>query len=585
MKPSGPQAVVASEGAKCADGIATALLEAGTNLLFGVPGGGSNLDLVGAVQRLGGRFVLGHGESAAAIMAATYGELTGLPGACVVTRGPGAASAVNGVAHALLDRAPLVIVTDGFARGDRARVTHQRLDHRALFEPVTKWSVEIGSDDAYEATREAIALACRPPQGPVHLDVVLDAPARTPERAARREGVPQPADRARAIELLAGSRRPVITLGVGARRAAESVRTALQPLTCPILTTYKAKGVVPDTWPTAAGLLTGATIEAPILEQADLIVAIGLDAVELIPAPWPYAAPVLALSEWPRGDVFLGPMLELVAPLDSLLPLLEPLRRLAPPLRPPREFAASALQALDVPVAGLAPQDVVRTARAIAPPGTVATVDAGAHMLVAMPYWLVDSPSDALISSGLATMGFALPAAIAAALLDDGKRVLCLCGDGGLGMTLGELETLSRLGLPVTVVVFNDSAFSLIEIKQGPSQGGPEAVRFDRTDFAAVARGCGIPARTAGDIDELDAGLREALSRQGPSLIDVAIDPAGYRGVLEAIRGASARASAGAIRSIMNRRRTCTEMTNAPSASDVTAIPTTTESPPGDVPR
>jgi acetolactate synthase-1/2/3 large subunit len=585
LKPSGSPTIATGGGAKTAVGIAAALSEIGTDVLFGVPGGGSNLDLVGAVQRSGGRFVLGHGESAAAIMAATYGELTGRPGACVVTRGPGAASAVNGVGHALLDRAPLVIVTDGFAHRDHARVTHQRLDHHALFAPVTKWSAEVGPEDAYDTAREAVALACRSPQGPVHLDVVLDTPARAaPPPAGERPPVGA-GERARAAELVAGARRPVVALGVGARRAAATVRAALEPLGCPILTTYKAKGVVPESWPTAAGLLTGATIEAPILEEADLIVAIGLDAVELIPAPWPYAAPILALSEWPRTDAFLQPELELVAPLDALVALLEPLRALPLPSRPPREAAAAARRALDVPVDGLGPQDVVRTARALAPPGTVATVDAGAHMLVAMPYWLVDEPDEVLISSGLATMGFALPAAIAAALVGGGRRVLCLVGDGGLGMTLAELETLKRHDLPVTVVVFNDSALSLIEIKQEEGQGGPPAVRFDRTDFAAIARGCGIPARPARDVDELAAALGEALGAGGPSLIDATVDPAGYRAVLEAIRGARARASAGASSSMRKSRMTCTETTNGPSAPEVTEIPTTTESPPGDVAR
>jgi acetolactate synthase-1/2/3 large subunit len=537
MKPTVTPAATAGESAGIAAGIATAMSEAGTDVLFGVPGGGSNLDLVGAVQRLGGRFVLGHGETAAAIMAATYGELTGTPGACVVTRGPGAASAVNGVAHALLDRAAMVIVTDGFSRRDRPRVSHQHLDHRALFEPVTKWSVEVGSEDAHEVAREALALACRPPRGPVHLDVVLDSPRATMPCEPSLPPALGPAELERARALIAKARHPVVAIGVGARGAAANVRAALEPLKCPIVTTYKAKGVVPESWATAAGLLTGATIEAPILEQADLIVAIGLDAVELIPAPWPYSAPVLALSEWPQVDSFFRPALELVAPLETLLPFLEPLRFLPAPPRRPREYLVAGLAALDVAADGLRPQDVVRTARALAPPGTIATIDSGAHMLVAMPYWLVEAPGEALISSGLATMGFALPAAIAASFTREGSRVLCFCGDGGLGMTVSELETLSRFALPVTVIVFNDSALSLIEIKQEDGQGGADAVRFGRTDFAAIAQGCGIASGTARTVDELTNALRDALIDGGPSLIDVAVDPTGYGAVMRAIRG------------------------------------------------
>jgi acetolactate synthase I/II/III large subunit len=531
----------ARQGALIASDIASALSEAGTNLLFGVPGGGSNLDLVGAVQRLGGRFVLGHGESAAAIMAATYGELTGRPGAVVVTRGPGAANAVNGVGHALLDRTPLAIVTDGFSLQSRSRITHQRLDHRALFEPVTKLSIEVGPKDAREATREALAFACHPPQGPVHLDIVVDAPRQELPNRGHPSPVP-PDDWKRAMELVAEAQRPVVLVGVGARRSAERVRATLEALPCPILTTYKAKGIVPESWSTAAGLVTGALIEAPLLQSADLIVGIGLDSVELIPAPWPYDSPVLALSEWPRADDFFEPTHELVAPLDDLLPLLKPLGRLDHP-EPPRNHLISGLDALDIEVEGLAPQEVVRIARELAPPGTIATIDAGAHMLVAMPYWLVDEPDEALISSGLATMGFALPAAAAASLVRETRRVLCLCGDGGLAMTIAELETLRRFSLPVTVIVFNDSLLSLIEIKQGAGQGGDDAVRFRRTDFEAIARGYGLSARSAETPDELASVLRELLTTDGPSLIDAKVNPAGYGRILRAIRGPGSAAA------------------------------------------
>ena len=150
-------------------------------------------------------------------------------------------------------------------------------------------------------------------------------------------------------------------------------------------------------------------------------------------------------------------------------------------------------------------------------------------MLVAMPLWHVDEPGEALISSGLATMGFALPAAIAAAVARPGRHVVCLVGDGGLGMALAELETVARLGLPIVVVVFDDAALSLIRIKQAPEgHGGEPAVRFRDVDFAAshapsASRPSGSRSATA-----LARALREALARPGPSLIDAVVDPSGY---------------------------------------------------------
>jgi acetolactate synthase-1/2/3 large subunit len=184
----------------------------------------------------------------------------------------------------------------------------------------------------------------------------------------------------------------------------------------------------------------------------------------------------------------------------------------------------------------------VEVARARAPAGTIATIDAGAHMLVAMPLWEVERPGEALISSGLATMGFALPAAIAAAIARPDRHVLCLTGDGGLGMALAELETLVRLQLAVVVVVFNDRALSLIEIKQAAEgHGGSGAVRYGATDFAGVARAVGMPGRRVDDARALTELLDEAFRRGGPSLVDAVVDPSGYPEVLEATRGRAPR--------------------------------------------
>jgi acetolactate synthase-1/2/3 large subunit len=306
-------------------------------------------------------------------------------------------------------------------------------------------------------------------------------------------------------------------------------------LACPVLQTYRAKGIVPETAPYAAGVITGATIEAPVLRAADLVVAIGFDPVELIPAPWPYPAPLLALSEWPLADPYFRPAAAAVGPLAALLDLVAGL---------PAGTGAGARQAylgardeLRIPAAGLAPYEVVDAAAATRPAGGF-TVDAGAHMLVAMALLDAEAPDTVLVSSGLATMGFALPAAIAAALARPGRRLVCLTGDGGLGMALAELETLARLRLPVTVLVFDDAALSLIAIKQRRSgQGGAAAVNHRPVDLAAVAAGFGVEARRATTAVELAAALE--APGDGPLLVDAVVDPQPYRAVLAAIRGGS----------------------------------------------
>jgi acetolactate synthase-1/2/3 large subunit len=521
---------VTRAAAALADVIARGLADAGTRVVYGMPGGGNNLEVIGACERAGLRFVLVHGETAAAIMAGVDGELQHAPGACVVTRGPGIASAVNGVAQAMLDRQPMLVISDAVRVRDRARVSHQRIDQDALLGPVTKWSVSIGLDGATEAVAAAIRIASEQPQGPVHLAFVPDAP-----RAAipPSSGVIRSGDVARARALLSGSSRPVLAIGVGARHAVAPLRALLADAPWPVLTTYKAKGLVAESSPGFAGLLTGATIEAAVLDAADLIIGVGLDPVELIPAPWPYRAPLLTLAEWPIDDAYLTPELELVGPLDELLALVAD--ELPRGERLPRVAGGPSIRVATVE---LAPHEVVETARELAPPGTIATVDAGAHMLVAMPLWHVDEPGEALISSGLATMGFALPAAIAASIARPDRHVVCLVGDGGLGMTLAELETASRLALPIVVVVFDDAALSLIRIKQAPEgHGGDPAVRFRDIDFAGIARAVGIPAARVEEREALADALREAFARPGPSLIDAVVDPSGYASVLEAIRG------------------------------------------------
>ena len=567
---------MSDDSATMAAAVAAALRTAGTDAVFGVPGGGSNLDVVGAVEATGGRFVLTHNETAAMIMASAAAEVTGRPSAAVVTRGPGAASATNGAAHALLDRQPVVLITDCVTAADRDRVSHQRLDQSRLLGAVTKASLTLGPHDAGAVAAAAVTLACSGRPGPVHLDMdptaaatgsfagsrshpearhddpsVASATVGSAPGLERRPPDPTALEAARAA--LRHAHRPVVVAGIGAvalprRRRSDAiaaVRRFVGPAV-PTLTTYKARGIVADSSPAAAGIATGATIEAPVLADADLIIGVGLDPVELIPGPWPYAAPMILLGAWPTDDsTYFGERVvaEVVGDPASILDQLAPDLPFDgdPSAAAQHREAARARVLAAVPASaqqGLLPQQLVTIAREVAPPGTIATVDSGAHMLPAVPLWHVDEPGELLISSGLATMGFALPAAVAAALVLPGRHVVCFTGDGGIGMVLAELETLARLGLPVVVVVFNDAALSLIGIKQrAEGHGGEGAVRYAPIDFAAIGAAAGLTAARVDDPDAYRAAFHDALDRQGPTLLDVAVDPRGYAAVLEAIRG------------------------------------------------
>jgi len=537
-----------------------ALARAGTRLMFGVPGGGPNLDVVGAAAAAGMPFVLAHGETAATIMAATCADLTGAPGAVVVTRGPGLASAVNGIAHAALDRLPVVVIADTVPAHQRDRVSHQQLDQAALGRSVAKVALTAGAGRAGPAADLAVRLALAAPAGPVVINMDPSVgEVRAGVGAACGAAPPAPlagADAARhelaplAAALRAG-RRPVLLLGPGALAHAAAVRDALTGSGIPTLHTYRARGILPDGGAEAAGLVTGGTMEWPLLAASDLIVGLGVDPAEMIPAAWDYAARAIMVAETSAGAAEAGRYFTgataLAAPLGAAIALIAAHRHHGgwPPAagRAAKTRALTGLQEAARAAPGLlSPQDVVTTIRAQTPPETIATVDAGAHMLVAMPLWEVDEPHRLLISSGLATMGYALPAAIAAALCTPGVPVVAFTGDGGLGMTLMEIETAARLRLRVVVVVFNDATLSLIKIKQRPAgHGGPEAVGYQPTSFAAAATALGAAGAAVSDAAGLATELAAALNRNGPTVIDASIDPATYPAVMDLTRGEAGR--------------------------------------------
>jgi len=295
-----------------ATAIVTALAAAGTRVMFGVPGGGPNLDVVGAAAAAGLNFVLTHTETAAAIMAATSADLTGAPGAVLVTRGPGLASAVNGIAHAALDRLPLVVISDTVRAAEAGRVSHQRLDQGALGRSVAKAAVAVGGDRAAQMAERVVSQALAVPPGPVIALMDDGTPADLAGSAGdmahdghrpgdpHADGLGWPADDlAPLAAALRQARRPVLLLGAHARTHTAAIRAAVVGRGIPALHTYRARGIVPDSAGEAGGLVTGGTMEWPLLAQADLIIGLGVDEAEMIPAAWDYAAPTVLVGGWP----------------------------------------------------------------------------------------------------------------------------------------------------------------------------------------------------------------------------------------------------------------------------------------------
>ncbi len=520
--------------ASVAGRLVAGLKEGGANRLFGVPGGGPNLHKIGAAAELDMPFVLCHSETAACIAASTYGLLSGSAGVAVVTRGPGVASAVNGMAQATLDNQPLVLVGDTVAHADRSWVGHQEFDQPAVMRPVTKWSGTVGRSRTARAAQAAARLAASHPQGAVHIDmdgtVSGEMPPDPPALPSRR---PVPAA---VRDLARRARRPLLILGTGALGWIEDVRRIVATTGCPALTTYHAKGLIDEATPEFGGLFTSSILEAPLLERSDLVLAVGVDPVEPLPRPFGYEAPVVEINPWPHSRRFFPGEAVVTGPAGPLL------ESLAPDLSRNRwEPGAGqtawrlARESLWQDGPGFTPHQAVQAVAewTAARDGATVTLDAGAHFLVAMPFLEVSEPRRTLISNGLSTMGYALPAALGAALARPGTPAVCLTGDGGLGMALAELETLARTAADVVVVVFNDAALTLIELKQLPGQGGSPAVRYLTTDYAAVARASGME----GVIAENREQFRRALRGPRPRLIDARIDPTAYGPVIRAARG------------------------------------------------
>lgn len=531
-----------------ADALAAAFAAAGTKRLYGVPGGGSSLDLIAAAKARGLDFVLARHETSAVIMAATEAELSGAPGVALCTRGPGVGNAANGMAHAALDRAPVVLVADGFAPAERAFATHQYFDHAAMLAPVTKAQLSVGQMAAGEAATRAIEAAMAAPRGAALIELSGGAarqPAALPEPAPHpAPRSPDPAAIAAARRVLAAARRPVVVAGLEAMDMAPELRALVATLGCPVLVTYKAKGVVPDADPHFAGIFTCGAAEGPVLDRADAVVMVGADPVEFIPKPWRWPVPVIEVATAPRRLPYAAPAAALSGALaPAVAALAEAATRSA---WDPAEIAAlregwlRALANDPRRSAGLGPQRVVEIAQEACRKAGFdprVAIDAGAHMFPATTCWQCERPGDLLISNGLATMGFAVPAAIAAALHDPARGALAFTGDGGLLMGLGELATAAVLGARLVVVAFNDATLSLIDIKKEKRDLPDGALGWPRADLAGAMRSMGGIGLHADTEAELAAAMAEACATRGPVLIDVAVDPSGYPAQIKALRG------------------------------------------------
>lgn len=528
-----------------ADIIAARLAAAGVRHAFGIPGG-EVLVLVDALERAGIRFVLTKHENAAGFMAEGAWHATGAPGVLVATVGPGIANAFNVVENARQDRVPLIAIAGSVDAAEALSYNHQVFDHGAVLAHSCKasFTAQHGAVDVMIDKAVGLALSGRP--GPVHIDLPIGLADRDqPAPRAWRHGPPLPAAPApgealdRARELFARAERPVMMAGLDVLNEAggpEALRAFVEKHDIPLLTTYKAKGVLPEDHPLSLGghgLSPRAdAIVLPVFEAADCIVAAGYDPIEMRAgwqAPWD-PAKVIEFAHAPNDhDMHHAGLSWVCSVIGGLGALDGPARPRWPDRRPAalRDGYWGAFGAGD----GWGPAQAVAEMLAAAPREATITIDSGAHRILLSQQWRAHHPRAVLQSTGLCTMGCSLPLAMGFKHARPDAPVIAFTGDAGLEMVLGELGTLRDLGLPLVVVVFVDRSLALIELKQRRTGLQNAGVDFGRTDFAGIARlygGIGVTARGPG---EAGPALAEALAADRFTIIEVELPRRAYDGL------------------------------------------------------
>ena len=533
---------------RAADALARRLYNAGCRVAFGMPGG-EVLTLVDALETAGIRFVLAKHENAAAFMAEGAWHRTGAPGILVATVGPGALNGVNAVANAFQDRVPLIVIAGAVDADEAQSYTHQVLDQNAVFAPITKASFTLNAGAAHIIADKAVSIAMEGRPGPVHIDLpiavaVEQVPANAPyPRAPATPMVPAHDILAQVAGWLSAATRPVIIAGVDAvnEDASDALTAFAERFGIPVVTTYKAKGLLPEDHKLAlggAGLSPLAdTHLLPLVQQADLILCAGYDPIEMRTGwrnIWDAAkVNVIDIMAEPNHHYMHQATLNIIGNTPATL---EALNAAATPrtVWTKGEVAATkAALATSFPKDDIwGPAAVIDVCREVLPRDTLTTADSGAHRILLSQMWECYEPRGMMQSSALCTMGCAVPLAMGAQFIEPTRTVVSFSGDAGFLMVAGELATAKELNLNTIFVVFVDASLALIELKQRQRQLTNTGVEFAEHDFAAIGRAFGGLGHTVRTRDELQVALKAAQQAQSFTVIAAVIEKGAYDGRL-----------------------------------------------------
>ena len=527
--------------------IGSRLYHAGCRRAFGIPGG-EVLVLMDGLKKSGIEFLLTKHENNAGFMAEGGFHANGAPGILVATLGPGVANAVNVVANAFQDRVPLIFLTGCVDADEALTYTHQVFDHSELLKSVTKASIKVVDGAVDVVIDKALAIALDGQPGPVHVDVPISVAAKEQpaqdfpaERKIIVRNMPSPSVPAEGAALesarnwLREAKQPLMIAGVDVlnQHAEKAVAEFARDFRIPLITTYKAKGVLPEDDPLAlggAGLSPLADKQLlPLLRESDLIILAGYDPIEMRVGwrnPWDEGARVLEFCAVPNTHYMHRASLSFIGDIAEGLKTLrknispQPVWNNKEPHKVRSElktiFSATGTPGLNEEWGPAAVIDVMRKAL---PRNGVATADSGAHRILLSQMWECYEARGLLQSTALCTMGCAVPLAIGFRLAKPERPTVAFVGDAGMEMVLGELATLRDLKLPVVIIVFVDESLALIELKQRSSGLPNLGVDFGATDFPAVAKALGGIGRWVSNPDELREGLEGAFERQTFTLL------------------------------------------------------------------
>jgi acetolactate synthase I/II/III large subunit len=524
---------------KAADLLVAALENEGVERIFGIPGE-ENLDVVESLRKSSIRLILTRHEQAAAFMAATHGRLTGKPGVCLTTLGPGALNLTTGAAYAQLGAMPMIMITGQKGILSSRQAQFQIVDIVGVMRPLTKLARQIVSPATIPTVvREAFRVAQEERPGPVLLELPEDIAAATTDNdrliPPHPVELPLASEEAlgRAAELIMKAQRPLVMLGAAASRPRSSSDLARFVLRTriPYFTTQMGKGTVPGGTELYMG--TAALSERDYvheaIDRADLIITIGHDTVEKPPfimgASGPqvihigYQPASVEQVYFPQTEVIgdLGPSLRLLADrLDGKIPNAQALL----PLREGILTRVAARATED----RLIPQRLVHDVREVMPPDGILALDNGMYKIWFARNYRTRVANTLLLDNALATMGAGLPSAIMAALLYPGRRVMAVCGDGGFMMNSQELETAVRLKLNLVVLVIEDHAFGMIRWKQAVDHFPDFGMTFANPDFVKYAEAYGARGTRVAAASELRPALEAAFAGGGVHLLSVPID-------------------------------------------------------------